>query len=127
MQLTTVQCEQVVEIALTYLNQPYRKGFRCVEFVREVYCQIGIHLPILQSWAPPQGFNIFKEQLIDPPAGHVMFLRDRDDPRKERSWTHVVILISKLNCIHCSLFSGEKVVISTLEEIYKRYDFAESN
>ena len=52
----------------------------------------------------------------------MIFLKDRNDPRKERVWTHVAIILTKETCIHCSLFFGNKVVISSFKDMYAKYD-----
>jgi hypothetical protein len=116
----------IIDTATSYLNHPYSKEFDCVKFVRKVYQTSGIIIPKLDPSPPPLEFNIQKEQLKNPPIGHIMFLKDREDPRKHRAWTHIVIINSKKSCIHCSLFFGRKVVITPLEEIFKKYDFVES-
>lgn len=127
MQLTSDQVSKITKSALSYLDRPYFKDWRCVDFVRAVYQNAGINIPLLMDYAPPPEFNISSEQLNEPPTGYLMFLRDRNDPRKSRVWTHVVIVLTPATCIHCSIFYGNKVVISSFDDIFLRYDFAESN
>ncbi len=127
MKLTTEQVDVVLQIATSYIGHPYGKGFRCVDFVRNVYGHVGIKIPKLTSRVPPVEYNITKKQLRDPPVGYLIFLKDRGDPRKYRAWTHVVIVMPDHCCIHCSLFFGKKVVISSLSDMYKKYDFAKSD
>ncbi|MBI2278937.1 MAG: C40 family peptidase [Candidatus Brennerbacteria bacterium] len=123
MELTKDQAKEVIETALSYVGHPYdSKEFNCVGFVRTVYRTIGIKISPLKSCAPPAELNLSAEQAKDLPVGHLMFLKDRDDPRKERSWTHVVIILTKETCIHCSLFFGRKVTISSFAEMYCKYD-----
>lgn len=126
MQLTQNQVETILQVALSCINRPYEQGFRCVDFVRYVYHVAGIEIPPLTPGPPPQEFNIKKEELDNPPMGHLIFLLDRDDPRKERAWTHIAIVLFDGLCIHNSLFFGKKVVVSPLKEMYKKYDFAPS-
>lgn len=126
MQLAPDQVGEITKSALSYLGRPYSKDWRCVDFVRAVYQDAGMNIPPLMDYAPPPEFNIATEQLIEPPTGCLMFLKDRNDPRKKRAWTHVVIVLTTNTCIHCSIFYGNKVVISTFEEIFLRYDFVES-
>jgi len=125
--LTTNQIETILQTAISYIGHPYSAEFCCVDFVRKVYDSVGIKIPKLRSYSPPAEFNIKKEDLAHPPVGHLMFLKDRSDPRQDRAWTHVVIIMPDLLCIHCSLFFGEKVVISPLLDIFKKYDFVDSN
>ncbi|HEU5114137.1 MAG TPA: NlpC/P60 family protein [Candidatus Paceibacterota bacterium] len=125
MHLSSDQQKVIIETALSRVGEPYRRGFRCVDFVRIAYRSAGIEIPPLRPYAPPRGLNIGRTELADPPPGRLMFLKDRDDPRKERAWTHIVILIGGRDCVHCSYFSG-CVAVSSLDEIALRYDFAES-
>lgn len=116
---------KIIETALTFLGQPYSPSFNCIDFVREVYARVGIQIPKISPQITPRRCNILREDLKDPPFGHIIFLRDLQDDRP-RSWTHVGILLPEKKCIHCSLFFGQKVVISALDELFKRYHFAES-
>ncbi|MDB4983931.1 MAG: hypothetical protein JWM20_110 [Patescibacteria group bacterium] len=117
----------VIETAMSYLEHPYSKEiFNCVTFVRAVYKSADIDIPLLNPGPPAFELNISRWQCDDPPVGHMIFLKDPLDPRKERAWTHIVIALENKTCIHCSLFFGRKVVISTLDEIFARYEFAES-
>jgi hypothetical protein len=127
MNLTESKRTVVVETALTYLNQPYRVGFRCTEFAREVYRSVGIEIPKLKTYAPPRELNLSPEEFMSPRKGSLIFLKDRHDPRKERAWTHVVICLSTHNCIHNSRFYGKVCISSFLELTTERYDFTESN
>jgi len=125
--LGKISSDKIIEVALSYLDHPWsRTEFNCVTFVREVYARVGIEIPKLRHDCIPSEFNITKDQFENPPAGHLIFLLDPNDPRKERAWTHLVISLGDQKCIHCSLFFGRKVVISTIEEIRKKYLFAES-
>ena len=126
MHLCETDSAKILSVATSYLGHPYSLEFDCIKFVRTVYKEIGIIIPKLYSYAPPREFNIIREQLLSPPIGHLMFLKDPKDPRKHRDWTHVVIIGVENTCIHCSIFFGEKVVITPLAEIFKTYDFAES-
>lgn len=129
MVLSTKQKRKIIQTALQYIGTPYSKEFDCIQFVRVVYKSAGIIVPkIFHLTPPPEEFNIKKRQLQRIPKGHLIFLKDRYDPRKERYWTHVVIALDNRRCIHNSIFYGsEKVTISNLGEIMRdRYNFAES-
>lgn len=125
MNLTLKQQTQVVKTALTYLGTPYEKNFTCADFVRAVYREIEIEIPILSTAPVPQWMNITRDELEGLPVGHLMFLRHKKN-QGPRSWTHVVITLPERKCIHCSYFFGGKVVISSLVEIFEVYDFAPS-
>ena len=121
--------EQVIKIinkAASYLDRPYKKGFACLDFLRLVYRAVGIEIPRLWSGEPPpQWININSEEAVNPPIGHIMFLRRRET-KTTRYWTHVIIILSERECIHCSYYFGGKVCISLLEKIFALYDFAPS-
>ena len=126
--VTETQTKKIISVALSYLGHKYEHGFDCIGFVRNVYKHAGIDIPLISGTTfPPEEFNIMEDQLSNPPIGHLIFLKDRYDPRKERVWTHVVLTLSENECIHSSIFYGEKVSISNLQEIMeKRYDFVPS-
>ena len=126
MDLDVMQALRVTEIAQSYVGIPYIPyQFECVDFVREVYRHVGIEIPLLPKSAPPAEFNINAEQLAEPPIGYLMFLKNPKD-RRLRAWTHVAIILSKETCVHCSYYFGKRVVISTFEEVFQKYEFVES-
>ncbi len=119
--------EKIVAHARTYLGTAYTASFRCVDFVRLVYANFGIKIPKLRPCMPPRNLNVSLDQIDNLPLGHPLFLKDREDPRTKRAWTHVVIITGPDTCIHCSIFYGEVVVESSIQEMLKdRYDFAAS-
>jgi hypothetical protein len=127
MELTDRQRELIIQVALSYLEHPFSGKFDCIAFARCVYGAAGVEIPLLKSILPPANLNITREELeTGPLSGSLIFLKDRNDPRKHRAWTHVVIALRDGMCVHCSLFYGRKVVISNLEQIMKdRYDFVD--
>ncbi len=126
LQLTPDQVGIILKESLTYLCRRYSGDtFTCVHFVRKVFHSAGIELPVLSVDEPPPEFNIAKEDLASPPAGHLMFLRDKDDKR-ERAWTHIVIILPDNNCIHCSLLLGGRVTVTEMSKLFERYDFVPS-
>jgi len=126
LKITKRQAVLAAIIGETFEGRMRAPDFKCIDFVRIVYRAVGITIPRLGPWCPPSDFNIGEEELADPPVGHLMFLKDRTDPRTESAWTHTVIIVPGRKCVHCSLFLGEKVVITPLEELWQRYDFAPS-
>lgn len=126
MNLSQEQRELVVRIAYSYLGMKRETGFKCVDFVRLVYSQIGICISLLAPKLPPPGeINIKKDELLSLPIGEIIFFRDRGD-RRPRLWTHVGITCSAFEIIHCSLFFGGCVVITPVRSMWERYDFVES-
>ncbi|HEY0220630.1 MAG TPA: NlpC/P60 family protein [Candidatus Paceibacterota bacterium] len=124
MNLTDEQVRTIVREAKSYLGHKYRPGFKCIDYVRKVYQTAGINIGILGPNSPPAELNIEKEKLQSPPTGSLIFLRNKTEKR-ERAWSHLVIVLSNDECIHCSLFIGE-VVTSSFEEIFRKYEFAPS-
>ena len=126
MNLSQEQRESIIKISIGYLRREREVGFSCVDFVRLVYRQIGIDIPLLMpKLPPPSEINIKREDLGFLPLGEIIFLRDRSDGRP-RPWTHVGIVYSPFEIIHCSLFFGGCVVITPIQLIWERYDFVES-
>jgi cell wall-associated NlpC family hydrolase len=121
--LTKKKREIIVQTAKKYLDIPYSKTFDCIAFVREVYRAVGIEIPPLTAHTIPAALMLSNEDLKKHCVGHLLFLKDRADPRTERTWTHVVIILENNHCIHNSIFYGRKVVITALEEIRKRYEY----
>lgn len=124
MNLTPEQAEKIVTIAQSHLGTAYGPGFKCIDFVRLVYKSVGIYIPPVVCDVPPADFNITTEQLSNPPIGSIIFLLNKKEKR-ERNWSHVAIVLPNKLCIHCSLFKGG-VIISSLEEIFQKYNFAPS-
>lgn len=125
MNLSAKQRESIARRALSYLGKKREEGFRCVDFVREVYQYVGIEIPPIHTGIPPKEFNITREDLTNLPLGEIIFFRNMKDQR-DRKWTHVAIAVSGAECIHCSYFFGEKVVVSHIDDMLTRYEFAES-
>ena len=125
MKLTIEERKKIVGIAMSHLGRGREEGFRCVDFVREVFRSIDIEIPPLSSGFPPKEFNIAKEDLVNLPLGEIIFFRNLKDQRG-RKWTHVAIAVSSDECIHCSYFFGEKVVVSNINDMLARYEFVES-
>ena len=103
----------IEQVALKYLGRKYEKGFRCMDFVRLVYKEVGMTLP-------PVALNVKPADISDPPVGHVLFLRHIYAPSKI-GYTHVGIIISGRRCIHNSYYFGGKVVVTPLDELLQWY------
>lgn len=57
------------------------------------------------------------------PVGHTVFLR-RKLSEKPKVWTHVVIVYSPTEVIHCSRHFGRQVTITPIGEILATYAVA---
>lgn len=125
MSLTYPQSRRVVEVALACVGRNHEPGFGCVDFVRHVYLQIGIKIPLLSPETPPREYNITRSMLNNPPNGAIVFLKDPTDLRL-REWTHVAIALPEKKIIHNSIFFGRRVTVLTLAEVLTVYEFAPS-
>lgn len=113
---------RIVEIAHTYLGQPFDiKDFDCVYFIKAVYQKVGIEIP--RFWAkdyPPQDFNLTPEELLQMPLGSTLFLK-RKATTVVRPWTHMVLIASPTHFIHNSRFFGHKVVLTPKDVVLEYY------
>ncbi len=107
----------VVATALQYLGRAYTKSFTCIDFLREVY--------LAHGWSvPPPTLNVCIDQLFDnPPVGYALYLRLKTSGHTE-GWTHVAIIVSAEECIHCSYFFGKRVVLTPTADLLALYDVA---
>ena len=113
--LTVEEAERIEGFALSYLGCKYEAGiFNCKDFVQAVYRDVGIAYP-------PLSLNVSKDELLNPPIGHVLFLKHKESTRQV---SHVGIVISGRRCIHNSRYFGGQVVVTPLEELFKIYDLS---
>ena len=104
----------IIASARRYLGRPYQEDFTCLDFVRAVYAEHGLSVP-------PASLNLDAADLADPPIGFVLYLR-RKAYIGTRTWTHMVLIASATECIHCSRFFGGKVVLTPLRHIRAIYE-----
>jgi len=110
------QAEQIVKIALSCLGQPYRDIFKCTDFVRQAYNQVGLTIP-------PPTLNLKLDDMHSPPIGFVLYLK-RKASQVDRRVTHAVLILPERKCIHASYYLGITIVITELDELLKMYDLA---
>jgi hypothetical protein len=117
----------IVATALEYLGREFNyRSFGCVHFVREVYFRVGIILPILDRYDfPPDDFHLSLEGFHNMPAGHSVFFR-RKLTTSVRLWTHVAIILSSGDLIHCTRHLGNGVVITTRNEFLDIYELVKN-
>lgn len=125
MNLSTALAEQIITASRAYLGRPYDwRQFDCVHFVLQVYKDVGIELPRLSGqWLPPHEFHLSGEELVAMPIGHPVFLK-RKLSQKPKIWTHVAIIYSPTEVIHCSRHFGRQVAITPVGEILATYAVA---
>jgi hypothetical protein len=123
--LTTSIADHIVKVARTYIGRPFDyEKFNCVHFVREVYAAVGIELPLLmRELLPPREFHLSREELSGMPIGHSVFLK-RKTSRSGRSWTHVAIIVSFVEVIHCSRRFGGAVTVTAVPQLFEVYELA---
>jgi len=108
---------QIEAEAMQFLGTPYARDFNCMTFVRAVYRAVGLTLP-------PMALNVTTADLVNPPIGYVLYVQHKQAPR--RGYSHVVIILPRRRCIHCSYYFGRKVVITDLDELMALYDIADA-
>jgi cell wall-associated NlpC family hydrolase len=126
MKLSKEVRECVSILSLKYLGKKHDSSFSCVDFVRSVYREVDINIPILGPYLPPPVlFNITKEDLSAWEHGYVIFLT-RCGYVGKRTWTHLGITLPKGNIIHSSHYFDGEVSVNSQEEIFSFYQYVPS-
>ena len=112
----------IVNISISYLDTPFDlERFNCVHFVRKVYKTVGVTLPLLCGHDfPPKEFHLTEQEFNLMPVGHSVFFRRKLSP-SNRVWTHVAIIISDSQLIHCTRHCGMGVVCTEKKEFLEIY------
>lgn len=112
--------DRISSVALSYLERQRSSDFSCIDFVREVYQEVGIPVPkMLKYTPPPEDFNITKEDLDAWEYGYIIFLIKRTYVG-ERTWTHVAITLPEGKLIDCS---DGHISIDSKEEIFASHHY----
>ena len=123
MNLTRGKREAVVVLSTRHLGKKWSKNFNCLTFVREVYREVGVEIPLVYSHTlPPKDFSISVDNLNSWYEGDILFLKRRGYAG-ERTWTHVGITLPGEKLIHCSEYFGGQVTITPKEEIFSFYHY----
>jgi cell wall-associated NlpC family hydrolase len=114
--------DRIISVARKYVGRSFDyENFNCVHFVRETYQNVGINLPRLErNLYPPADFHLSSEEFVLMPIGHSVFFR-RKSTLSNRVWTHVAIIISSDELIHCSCHCGKGVVVTVRSEFLEVY------
>ena len=114
--------KEIIQSAEKYFGQPYvRATFNCAHFVANTYSDVGIIMPKFHArMYPPHEFNLTQEEFERMPVGHSMFMK-RKTSVSDRIWTHVAIVYSSNEIIHCSHHFGDKVSITLKSEFIRVY------
>jgi hypothetical protein len=128
MVLSKTMSAQIIRSASQHIGRPFvYETFNCVHFVREVYLLVGIHFPLLPPMDfPPSEFHLTAAELESKPLGHSFFLK-RKEGRRLRIWSHVAIIYSPNEVIHCTRHSGEGVTVTPMSQLFVLYDLAQSH
>lgn len=126
MNLSSHQQAIIVATAQNYIGRSFNYSkFNCVHFVREVYRTAGITLPILSPTDyPPLDFYLSENELALMPIGHAVFFKRRAAATR-RIWTHIAIVYSTNEFIHCSRYVGYGVGTVTVEQMFSIYQLAQ--
>lgn len=116
---------RIVSTAYTYLGRAYDwRTFDCCHFIIAVYRDAGIHIPRFgPSGYPPADFHLSLDEFGRMPLGHSVFLKRKASP-SNRIWTHMAIIISPTEFIHCSRHFGSKVTITSKIDFIETYALA---
>ncbi len=122
MKLSSSERACIVARAKSYISKPFNyRRFNCVHFVREVYDYVGIILPPLPPYDyPPSDFHLSEEDLAVMPIGHIIFLKRKEEVTS-RFWTHVALIYSHTEFIHCSRYIGNSVNIVSIKQMFAVY------
>lgn len=125
MVLSKTVSDLIVTTAYQYLGHPYDlKTFDCVRFVVSVYRDVGIEIPRFGSRGlPPSDFHLSAEEFQKKPRGHTVFFK-RKANTSDRLWTHMVIIVSPDELIHCSSRFGQKVVVTPWADLLELYSLS---
>ena len=125
MNITAPVSDRIVSTAQDYIGRPFDyEKFNCVHFVIEVFASAGIVLPLLERTGfPPKDFHLSSEEFRCMPVGHSVFFK-RKASTSSRIWTHVAIIHSKDELIHCTRRLGGKVVVTACDEFLDVYTLA---
>jgi cell wall-associated NlpC family hydrolase len=114
----------ITTYASSYIGRPYDfDAFNCIHFVRQVYGNVGINFPLLDKRLfPPELFHLTPANFCLMPIGHSVFFKKRKSTLS-RTWTHVAIIFSDSELIHCSRGFGQ-VVITSVRDFLEVYDLS---
>ncbi len=112
----------IVTTAHQYIDRAYDyKTFDCVHFIVNVYHDVGIMIPRFGSVGhPPPDLNLSSDAFEEMPVGQTVFFK-RKLSTSSRIWTHMAIIASSNELIHCSQHFGGKVTLTPKHEFMEIY------
>ena len=118
--------QSIIATARSYIGTPKSPAFNCVDFVRKVLATNGIVLPLINPYTqPPIEWGIKDLSLCNDAFGEIIFLK-RILSQSDRPWTHVALVVSQSECIHCSSYFGRQVSKTSFEDLFTVYRFVPS-
>jgi hypothetical protein len=125
MNITKEKSQHIIRTAEKYLEKPFDYWvYNCVHFIIDVYENNGIILPNIERYGyPPIGYHVIGEQFNSMPIGQSVFFK-RKANTSNRIWTHVAIIYSNNELIHCSRHFGNKVVTTPKDQFLDIYALA---
>lgn len=122
MKLSKKQIRIILREAEKLLGKNRKPDFTCVDFVREVYLKADIKLPLINPDKIPALFPNLSQSEIDGDAlGKILFLKKKTTD-KARVWTHVGIIFSENELVHCSKMFGNQVCTTPIQEVLEHYE-----
>jgi hypothetical protein len=120
--LDKIMSDRIVSVAVNHIGRPFdRNDFCCVHFVADVYDSVGIEIPKLDRMGfPPSRLHLSEDEFKEMPIGHSAFFR-RKASLSKRHWTHVALVYSDTELIHCSLHIDGCVTITPKDEFLDVY------
>jgi hypothetical protein len=114
---------RVVTFASNYIGRAYNwYTFNCIHFVESVYREVGITIPRLDHKGfPPKDLHLSVEEFAMMPIGHTVFFK-RKANLSGQFWTHLAIIFSSTELIHCSWYFGGKVTVTKKINFMEIYD-----
>jgi hypothetical protein len=121
--ITEDQKIKIAEIGFSLIGEKYVKGYRCHDFIRRVFGEVGMSTNFYDYSMLPS-----KEIWEEAAVGNLMFLH-RKETKSTNKITHIGIILPNHKLLHYSRWMGAEriyeVLCSSFEEIFKIYDFVE--
>ena len=123
--LSGIMSRRVIRAAYAYSGTRYDyKTFDCVHFILRTYEDAGLPIPWFGPIGyPPPNLHLSAEEFERMPLGSTVFLK-RKASTSARIWTHMAIIVSDHELIHCSRHFGGHVTVTPKNEFMGIYALA---
>ena len=114
--------ESILKIGLIEIGNRYGVGYKCEDFVRDIYRKIEISIDFNDH--PILSFeDILREEFI----GYLCFLKHKEYAQDRYRFTHVGIIFPDHHLLHYSRYFGEpnvrEVYLTPFSRIFEVYNF----